>query len=80
MSLVTKKFENTELGISINVYIDDKQEIWFKGRDIALALGYERPRNAISTHVDEENRKRYRDLKGPLRKAPLETSNRIPFL
>ena len=32
-------------------------EPWFVGKDVALALGYERPAKAIPDHVDEEDRK-----------------------
>ena len=32
-------------------------EPYFVGKDIALILGYAKPRNAISTHVDEEDKK-----------------------
>lgn len=30
-------------------------EPWFVGNDIATALGYKRPRNAVSTHVHEDD-------------------------
>jgi len=29
-------------------------EMWFVGKDVAEVLGYEKPRNAIATHVDED--------------------------
>lgn len=29
--------------------------LWFVGNDIATALGYEKPRNAIATHVDKDD-------------------------
>lgn len=32
-------------------------EPWFVGRDVAEVLGYAKPSNAISQHVDEEDRK-----------------------
>ena len=31
-------------------------EIWFVGRDIAIALGYAKPENAIANHVDAEDK------------------------
>ena len=43
-----KIFENKEFGKVRTVIIDN--EIWFVGRDIAEALGYSRPNEAISTH------------------------------
>lgn len=30
-------------------------EIWFVGKDVAEALGYSKPRNAIAEHVDEDD-------------------------
>lgn len=32
-------------------------EPWFVGRDVATILGYAKPQNAISAHVDEDDRK-----------------------
>lgn len=31
-------------------------EVWFIGRDVAIALGYAKPENAIRMHVDEEDK------------------------
>lgn len=31
-------------------------EPWFVGKDVAQVLGYEAPKNAIPTHVDEDDR------------------------
>ena len=46
-------FKNEELGEVRVVTIDD--EPWFVGKDVAEVLGYEKPRNALSTHVDEDD-------------------------
>lgn len=54
MSLTVKKFNNNNFGISVSVFIDGKQNVWLKGKDIALALGYECPTNAIRDHVEEK--------------------------
>ena len=40
MSIILKKFENKELNVSIDTHIDGKQNIWFKGKDVADSLGY----------------------------------------
>lgn len=46
-------FSNPQFG---NVRILELNgELWFVGNDIATALGYEKPRNAIVTHVDEDD-------------------------
>lgn len=31
-------------------------EPWFVGKDVALALGYEKPTDAVRKHVDAEDR------------------------
>lgn len=31
-------------------------EVWFIGKDVAVALGYTKPENAVSTHVDSEDK------------------------
>ena len=51
MSLTVKKFENKDLNISIDAYIDNKQSIWFKGKEVATLLGYKDTYDAIRKHV-----------------------------
>lgn len=50
-----QKFENFEFG-SLRTVVEDGAP-WFVGKDVADALGYAKSRNAISDHVDEEDRK-----------------------
>lgn len=47
-------FNNPEFGEVRTVEIDG--EPWFVGKDVADALGYERPTKAIQDHVDSEDR------------------------
>ena len=54
MSISFKKYENSDLGVSIDTYIDGKQNTWFKGKDVALALGYKDTGDAIRNHVDDD--------------------------
>ena len=49
MSIIEKAFYYEENEISVNKCRD---EIWFKGKDIANVLGYENPGKAIRMHVD----------------------------
>ena len=37
---------------------------WFRGTDIAAALGYARPRDAVRNHVDEQDRETLQNLGG----------------
>lgn len=50
-----KVFNNEEFGQIRTISIND--EPWFVGKDIAEALGYLKARNAISSHVDKDDKK-----------------------
>lgn len=47
-------FEDPEFGRIRTAEIDGEQ--WFCGRDVAVALGYKNPQEAIRNHVDEEDK------------------------
>ena len=47
-------FKNAEFGEIRTVTIND--EPWFVGKDVAVALGYKKPENALSVHVDKEDK------------------------
>ena len=47
-------FENAMFGKVRTIVIDN--EPWFVGKDVATALGYTNPRDALAKHVDEEDR------------------------
>lgn len=47
-------FENPEFGSIRTVEIDG--EPWLVGKDVAVALGYSNPRDALRKHVDSEDR------------------------
>lgn len=47
-------FNNQEFGEIRTVEIDG--EPWLVGKDVALALGYKNPQEAIRTHVDDEDK------------------------
>ena len=50
MSIIEKVFHYEENEITV---IKCRDDIWFRGKDIARALGYEKTRNAILKHVDQ---------------------------
>ena len=52
MSIIEKVIHFEENEISV---IKCRDEIWFRGKDIAKALGYEKTRNAILKHVEDED-------------------------
>ena len=60
MSIIEKVFHYEENKISVIKYRD---EIWFRGKDIAKALGYEKTCNAILKHVDDDDKSILEDLR-----------------
>lgn len=50
-------FNNPEFGEVRTVSIDG--EPWFMGKDVATALGYSNPSNAVVAHVDDEDKTTY---------------------
>lgn len=47
-------FNNPDFGEIRTLTIDDQP--WFVGKDVASALGYRNPQDAIRTHVDDDDR------------------------
>ncbi len=35
---------------------------WFKGKEVAVCLGYVNPQQAVRTNVDEDDKKTYKEL------------------
>ena len=70
MSIIEKVFHYEENEITV---IKCRDEIWFRGKDIAKALGYEKTRNAISKHVNDGDKSILEDLRrGPQIRAPFK--------
>ena len=55
--MLEKTFKNVNLGVELKSYIDKQQIIWFRGKDVAEILGYSKTRDALSRHVDNEDKK-----------------------
>ena len=45
------------LKVEINCYVDKKNEIWFRGKEIALILKYTNTQKAIRDHVHKDDKK-----------------------
>ena len=74
MNIAEKVFHYEENEISV---IKCRDEIWFRGKDIAKALGYSIPRKAIPEHVDPEDRLSLECLtKGGLKWTPLKNEQK----
>ena len=70
MSIIEKVFHYEENEITV---IKCRGEIWFRGKDIAKALGYEKTRNAILKHVNDDDKSILEDLRrGPQIRAPFK--------
>ena len=53
MSIIEKVFHFNENQMNV---VKCNNDIWFKGKDIANALGYENPGKAIRIHVDSDDK------------------------
>ena len=85
MSIIEKVFHYEESEISV---IKCKDDIWFRGKDIAKALGYSIPRKAVRERVDPKDRSSLESLQASLTKGglkqtppppPLKTSRKVQF-
>lgn len=50
-----KIFENPEFGRMRTVTIEN--EVWFVGKDVATVLGYKNTKDALASHIDDEDRR-----------------------
>ena len=57
-------FDSEILGVSLTSLVCDDGEIYFKAKDVALALGYSDPKDVIQKHVREENKFEWCVIKG----------------
>ena len=74
MSIIEKVFHYEENEISV---IKCRDEIWFRGKDIAKASGYSIPCKAIHEHVDPEDRSSLEHLsKGGLKRTLLKNEQK----
>ena len=69
MSIIEKVFHYEESEISV---IKCKDDIWFRGKDIAKSLGYAIPLRAIRERVDPEDRSSLGSLQASLTKGGLK--------
>ena len=74
MSIIEKVFHYEENDISV---IKCRDDIWFRGKDIAKALGYEKSCNAILKHVDDDDKSILEDIRrGPQIGPPFKNEQR----
>ena len=56
VSMIEKKYIYQDMNIKLTSYIDSKQNVWFRGKEVADILGYSKTRDALLKHVDNEDR------------------------
>jgi prophage antirepressor-like protein len=57
-----QRFENELLDIKVGCFINNKNEIYFRGKDVATALCYENTTQAINTHVKDDDKYKLEQL------------------
>jgi len=65
-----QSFENNILKCSIDCVIVDNN-VWFRGKDVALALGYKDTTQAVRDNVEEEDKHKLEELYDPFSTQPL---------
>ena len=69
--MLVKKFNNPELGIEFESYIDEECCCWFKAKEVAQVLNYKNTEHAIKRHVSENHKKSF------LLSCPPETGGQV---
>lgn len=57
IALIEKTFASDEMDVEQTSFIDNKQNTWFKGKEVAEILGYNDTDQALRKHVDSEDKK-----------------------
>nr|WIE95332.1 hypothetical protein [Microctonus hyperodae filamentous virus] len=53
MSLAKRTYVLNNQQYEIYIFIDSNENFWFKAKEIATILGYQKQRDAISNNVDD---------------------------
>ena len=54
--IIEKKYTNQGMNIELTSYIDNKQNIWFRGKDVATILGYSDTDQARRKNVSKNHK------------------------
>ena len=66
-----QKYNNNILQCNIGCFINDDNEIYFRGKDVAAALGYNDTDQAIRVNVEDDDKDKLEHLFGPLQDSGL---------
>ena len=56
ISMIEKKYTNEEMNIELTSFLDNKQNVWFRGKDVAKILGYSDTDQAITKNVSKNHK------------------------
>jgi prophage antirepressor-like protein len=70
--MISKSYDNEELNLSLDAFIDSNQNVYFKGKEVALALGYQNPKEAVTDHVRSKHKMHFRDFTRGANRSPLK--------
>ena len=73
-----KIFNSEEFGDIRTVQLNN--EIYFLGKDIAEALGYSNTRDALATHIADEDKKYRRDFRRKKRESKSNSHQRVGLI
>ena len=54
--MIEKKYTNEEMNIELTSFLDNKQNVWFRGKDVAKILGYSDNDQAITKNVSKNHK------------------------
>ena len=57
MEMQKRNYKNEEHNVQINCYIDKNNELWLRGKEIALILEYKNTKRAIQKYVHPDDKK-----------------------
>jgi len=78
MEIIKKQFTYENLKLFVIKHNDNS--VWFKGCDVAKCLGYKKPRNAILTHVDEDDKQTLQNIGCPISGLPLNSQPKTIYV
>lgn len=73
MALIKKTFEFEETPLNV---IKNDDEIWFRGKTVATILGYKNTKDALSRHVDEDDKSKLGDFCKGRESRPLKKNEK----
>ena len=79
MEMQKINYKNEKLNIEINGYIDMNDEMWFRGKEIALILGYKNTKKVIRDHIHTDDKKLI-DFKIQISDKDYETTRKCVFI